>query len=382
MTTPTVQLDSQTILMLNNAFGSTSPTYNAVISGADRSPYFAGMLNSLAARPNTSIAFDNTPQNSRTGTSSTIDSSGHETLTIDQSKLVGTVNTGLQGDTFDEVIAHEIGHMLGPGGNTDPGTATNPGAAGAISNNDEGVAITNQYIVMEQLNPGSKIYCDQPSGIVTQNLQTDSAQYFPDVSQLTFGDAASRAFTAVGSQPVGYVGGYSGSLNPSGYNPSMSYNTLAADNWILERCDSGNVTSSSVDWSKVTNQFSYTQNANGTCSLNASAIPLINPQGAATGSASSSGVVSPAGQDNDVSTTVTINGQTSTTTVTTTGSGAIDVELSGQGAVYDGNNATIKVDAGASATIIGNSDQLSFSGGGSAVVQGSQMSQRSTATIL
>ena len=341
----TVPLLTQTQSMLQAAFGSTPNTLNSLLSAANRSPYFAGLLNAYASAGHR-IVVGNTAQNQAAGTFT-----DGQTITIDSTWLIDNNPNAESGDVFATTLAHELSHDVLPGG-LSPATAS-PDAAMLASRTAEGVALTGEFIVASQL--GSRMHSD-PLGALALSFNADATSAGVNLSQATVGDPYAAAFTSPSGLGVTDAGSGSASFHPS-TAPQLTYDQWAMDSWIVEHCST--IPYGTVNWRAVAGVFSYSIDQSGTCTVN-STIPILSTtHGAADGYATIVGTVSASGALTNLTESVYNGGaQTYTQTTNTDTYGHVAINISGVGDVAHISNASVNVQSGSTATVVGANDSI------------------------
>lgn len=198
----TVALTSGATNMLASGFGANSTAFNSIVNAAGTSPYFAGLLNSAAAN-NTTIQL------------------GNESSTSGSTITINTTALNLSGSMFATLVAHELGHANLPGGIA--ASAYDPVAAHVNVDNAEGVAISAEYIVAQQLQ--TPMYTSTVAGGTQLQAQLDGIAAGANFSSMTYGSSAASAVTSTDSQYVSAGAAFIGSKPKS--DGGTSYFTVS-----------------------------------------------------------------------------------------------------------------------------------------------------------
>ncbi|WP_175693992.1 hypothetical protein [Burkholderia ambifaria] len=197
-------LDRDALKKLADFFGLNSPPYNAIVAAAERSPFLAAELNAFAklkdwefARAEEGKGVYADPKNKVIA----FDPSWSEPATI-----------------FATTLAHELGHVLLPGG-MGGSPALNPDQAVANGLSNEGVALLSEYIVAIQLGltggSAGHMHSDSYDSRLTLQLNQLMLSAGIDVKNVTWGSAVAQVLANPGTTFVDIAGKYYGTLAPS-----------------------------------------------------------------------------------------------------------------------------------------------------------------------
>lgn len=131
-----ISLNTKTLEKLAAAFGESSPYYKAILSAAEKSPYFASELNEFGTLTDWKF---------------TIGTAKSGVFTNPSTKTISIASDWNESSSqFATTLAHELGHALLPNGFGGP-TPNTPKDAIANNRANEGVALASEYIVAIQL---------------------------------------------------------------------------------------------------------------------------------------------------------------------------------------------------------------------------------------
>lgn len=231
---------------------------NFLVSASVLSPYLTSQLNAFADR-GFALKFGRSGQGTRANSNEVI---------VDPDVINSYMRTDIGRKQFATLLAHELGHILSPGGLNDP--VTTPDAAVRSAHRAEGIALTSEMIVASQLGLGPSrgfSYSDnsqlKPSGSLSSEfkLMTDSA----DVKNWTMNTDAARAAVSAQSSLVEKFGGWSGQARSS-IAPKLTYDEYNKGYAALTKC--GISDPNTIDWEKVfPNQIKIETDINNECKI-------------------------------------------------------------------------------------------------------------------
>jgi hypothetical protein len=154
----TTNLTQTYLTELKRNFAANPAAYDAIVSAAERSPFFAGILNAFHVPD----ANGEVPRMGLGAPDQGTFATSRINIFIDPNMMPGSGHVNSQvGDVFASVIAHELGHAVLPagfgfqGGTGANGSLANPDEASMSGRIIEGVANTAEWIVARQLgSPG------------------------------------------------------------------------------------------------------------------------------------------------------------------------------------------------------------------------------------
>lgn len=210
--------------------GQSSGAYQAIVSAAARSPYFATMLNTYGGNKNYSFRIGQPDS----GTAAEHHSDGSVTIRIDPKMMPGSGYNNydaLNPDIFATVIAHELGHVLIPGGLGD--TFLERSTLDAVKNGiiNEGIAVTTEFIVAMQL--GNGMHSD-PTG---RNLMPTLSSFF-DVNKISEYGKTSLVtpYNNLNSPAVDYAGNYYADNGQPSTHKQLTYREYWTNKFIFDQC--------------------------------------------------------------------------------------------------------------------------------------------------
>ena len=261
----TVTLEEKALEKLADGFGLNSAKYNAIVAAAGKSPFLADELN----------AFGNFE-----GWSFVIGEEGKGVYADPSERVIAFDPSWSEPATiFATTLAHELGHVLLPGG-MGGSPALNPDQAVANGLSNEGVALISEYIVAIQLGltggSAGHMHSDSYDSRLTLQLNQLALSAGIDVKNVTWGSAVAQVLANPGTSFVDAAGKYYGTLPPS-IALQLTYTQYYAAWWILQH---SGMDPNLVDWQKVQGSTitytSFVVDGHQVFTIDTKGIPLLN----------------------------------------------------------------------------------------------------------
>lgn len=242
----------------------------SLLDSAEQSSYFAGQLNAMAER---GFEFKVGERGKGTKASRT-----NRTIFIDPDAVDEYMQSSPRNLLLATLFAHEMGHMLSPGGSEET-LATSPEDVKNSSHKNEGVAIGSEIIVGFQLRVsryGMYTHSDngqtgQPAGDLTRIFESLAGKV--DLEVLTFDSALANQLIDPSGHLVYSLGYHIGQGQPSGMQ--ITYDQYNVGWWAISKCLS--IDPGTIDWSKLhAEDLEYSYDELGVCHFRtANPLPLL-----------------------------------------------------------------------------------------------------------
>lgn len=355
-------LNQHALTGLSNTFGAFSPAHAQLVKAASYSKMLTSLLNTYF----TNSAGNGPSKNrinigaARQGTYSTKNAAGDDVINIDPDAMA----VSLRRHDFARSIAHELGHMLGTNGHSRG--SFDPAQMIANGGNAEGVALTYEFIVAQQL--GSAVHLNQgqwfPRGQLGAALIHEEVSLgitSSNVGDLTFGSSLADRFTSIASPSVAIASAYALLKRPSNA-PNLTYAQYYSD-WII--LSNAGINPRSVNWSAMPS--SSVPNFKKSCGQYAYNLPNIPIKDGTF--VSISGVATTSGIPINEAIT-TSNGDATTGLITQSSSlgvGPLEVSVFGVANVYDKSSMRLPLGGASDITVGPQSSLTLYSRGGDTI---------------
>ncbi|WP_414441838.1 hypothetical protein [Burkholderia sp. 22PA0106] len=258
-------LNEKVLKKLIKGFGLNSEKYDAIIAASEKSSFLADELNAFGDFEGWSLVTGEKGKGVYTDPS-------HKIIAFDPSWSEAP-------SVFVTTLAHELGHLMLPGG-MGGSLEQNPDQAVKNGLTNEGVALLSEYIVAFQLGltggAAGHMHSDRFDSLLTLQLNKLAQSAGIDVKNVTWGSSAAQALVGPDTALVDAAGKYYGALSPS-IAKNLTYAEYYAEWWILHH---SGMDANLVDWQKVQgDMITYTNSTvdgQPVFTIDTKAIPLLN----------------------------------------------------------------------------------------------------------